>query len=386
VKVLVGLVAVLDVVWVYLTLFRGSFWRTRVRLGPESECAMWPSVVIIVPARDEEVTLARTLPRLLRQVFPGNARVVLVDDRSSDGTSTLAAAMGAETDALLDLTVVSGVERPEGWMGKVWALEQGRQAAGATDYLLLTDADIDHPADSLRRLVAAAEHGGFDMVSLMAKLRTVNRWERLAIPAFVYFFAQLYPFSWVNRRANRTAAAAGGCVLVRREALERVGAFEPIRGAVIEDVALARAFKRSGSRIWLGLADDVVSISSNDRLADLWDMVTRGAFTQIRNSTPLLIGSLAGLLFVYLLPVGAVVIGAVTGNLWITLLGVGAWVLMAVTYVPMLVYYGQWPGAALLLPFTASLFGAMTIDSARRHWFGKGISWKGRIYRPSSRP
>ena len=377
---LVVVLAVLDATWVYLALCRGFFWTTSVRLTRERSLDHWPSVAVVVPARDEETVLRLTLPRVLAMDYPGEAKVVLVDDRSGDGTGVLVRALAADASARLPLTVVAGTEPSPGWMGKVWAMEQGRRAAGAVDYLLLTDADIDHPPHSLRRLVGQAETNGLDMVSLMAKLRAGNRWERLVVPAFVYFFAQLYPFSWVNRRSSRTAAAAGGCILVRREALERADAFESVRGAVIDDVSLGRALKSSGSSLWLGFADDVTSIRPYDRLADLWHMVARSAFTQLRYSATLLAGTVLGLLFTFLLPVGAVVGGALTGNLVVLLMGAGAWMVMALTYVPMLRYYGVAPWSALLLPLTASLYAAMTVDSARRHWFGSGVAWKGRSY------
>jgi hopene-associated glycosyltransferase HpnB len=377
---LVIVLAALDATWVYLALFRGFFWSTSVRLAPERSLDHWPSVAVVVPARDEETVLRLTLPRLLAIDYPGEAEVVVVDDRSRDGTGALARALAAAASARLPLTVVAGTEPAPGWMGKVWAMEQGRRAAGAVDYLLLTDADIDHPPHSLRRLVAQAETKSLDMVSLMAKLRADNRWERLVVPAFVYFFAQLYPFPWVNRRSHRTAAAAGGCILVRRAALERAGAFESVRGAVIDDVSLGRALKSSGSTLWLGFADDVTSIRPYDRLADLWNMVARSAFTQLRYSGALLAGTVLGLLFTFLLPVGLVVGGALTGNLVVLFMGAGAWLIMALTYVPMLRYYRVTSASAVLLPFTASLYAAMTVDSARRHWFGSGVAWKDRSY------
>ncbi|HAM03859.1 MAG TPA: glycosyl transferase family 2 [Acidimicrobiaceae bacterium] len=377
---LVVVLAVLDATWLYLALLRGFFWTTSVRLAPERSLDRWPSVAVVVPARDEEEVLRLTLPRLLAMDYPGEAKVVLVDDRSGDGTGFLARALAADPSARLPLTIVAGTEPAPRWMGKVWAMEQGRLAAGAVDYVLLTDADIDHPPRSLRRLVAQAETDGLDVVSLMAKLRAVTGWERLVVPAFVYFFAQLYPFSWVNRRSSRTAAAAGGCILVRRAALEGAGAFESVRGAVIDDVSLGRALKSSGSTLWLGFADDVASIRPYDRLADLWRMVARSAFTQLRYSPALLAGTVVGLLFTFLLPVGAVVGGALAGDLLVLLLGAAAWLLMALTYVPMLRYYGVTPLASVLLPFAASLYAAMTVDSARRHWFGSGVAWKGRSY------
>ncbi len=377
-----AVLALVDATWLYLALCRGLFWVPTVRLAPERSRTDWPSVAIVVPARDEEEVLHRTLPRLLSVDYPGEARVVLVDDRSRDGTGALARSLSSGRHSL-PLSIVEGTEPPRGWTGKVWAMEQGRRAAGAVEYLLLTDADIDHSPASLRRLVSHAEANRLDMASLMAKLRVVNRWERLVVPAFVYFFAELYPFRWVNRPSGRTAAAAGGCILVRRTALERAGAFESVRDAVIDDVALGRALKRSDSSVWLGFADDVSSVRAYDRLADLWHMVARSAFTQLRYSATLLVGTVLGLLLAFVVPIGAVVGGAVTGNLAVCLMGAAAWLVMAVTYTPMLVYCGVSPLSAFGLPFTACLYAAMTIDSARRHWWGSGVAWKGRSYAAS---
>jgi hopene-associated glycosyltransferase HpnB len=262
--------------WVYLVAAHGGYWRMSQRLPASADPAVWPSVVAVVPARDEADMLPDTLPALLAQDYPGDFRVVLVDDASTDGTGDLAKAIAV--DAAIDLTVVTGHGPPPGWTGKVAALATGTETAGQPDYLLFTDADIAHPRGSVRALVRAAE-GGRDMVSLMARLRTDARWERAIVPAFVYFFAQLYPFGRVNR-PGRTAAAAGGCVLVRRDVLAAAGGLAGISGALIDDVALARLVKRAGhGRIWLGLSTDVVSLRGYPRLADLWDMVARSAYT-----------------------------------------------------------------------------------------------------------
>jgi hopene-associated glycosyltransferase HpnB len=265
-------------------------------------------------------------------------------------------------------------------MGKLWALHQGIEratASGPPEWFLLTDADIEHPPDSLRRLVTAALAEQRDSVSLMARLRVVTRWERLIIPAFVYFFASLYPFKRVGR-PGRTAAAAGGCVLVRRTALEAAGGIAAVYDAVIDDVALARCLKRSGASIWLGLADDVRSVRPYPRLEDLWHMVARSAYTQLRRSLLLLIGTLIGLVLIYLGPLLALVLGLATGAGWMAAAGAVATAVMIATYVPMIRYYGlRWPWA-LTLPLAAAVYAAMTVDSARRHWRGRGVEWKGR--------
>nr|WP_028920933.1 glycosyltransferase [Pseudonocardia acaciae] len=370
--------AVAVAVWLWLLACHGRFWRTDQRLPPSREPGEWPSVAVVVPARDEAEVLPASLPSLLAQRYAGRARVILVDDNSGDGTAEVAARLAAAGG--LPLVTTRPGEPPAGWSGKLWALAHGVDEAGDVDYLLFTDADIAHGPDSLAGLVAAASEGR-DLVSLMAVLRTETAWERLVVPAFVYFFAMLYPFRWVNRAGARTAAAAGGCVLVRREALAAAGGIAAIRGALIDDVALARLVKRAGGRTWLGLADDVRSVRPYPRLADLWRMVARSAYTQLRYSPVLLAGTVLGLALVFLAPPAVTVAGALAGDLTAALLGALAWLGMAASYVPMLRYYGRPVLLAPLLPVTALLYTLMTLDSARRHRFGRGASWKGREYR-----
>ncbi|MGI5249104.1 glycosyltransferase [Actinacidiphila glaucinigra] len=369
--------------WVWLLLAQGLFWRTDVRLpAVAAEPREWPDVAVVVPARDEAEVLPGSLPSVLAQRYPGHAEVFLVDDGSSDGTGELARGL-ADRAGGLPLRVVSPGPVPEGWTGKLWAVRHGIEVAtssGGPGFLLLTDADIAHGPDSLRRLVAAAEGAGLDMVSLMARLRVATTWERLIVPAFVYFFAQLYPFRRVNRPRGRTAAAAGGCVLIRRSAVERAGAPDAIRHAVIDDVALARAVKRTGGRIWLGLADEVDSVRPYPGLSELWRMVSRSAYAQLRHSPVLLAGTVLGLLLVYVVPPLAAIGGALAGDRWLCAAGAAAWALMCGTYLPMLRYYRQPPWPALLLPFTAVLYLLMTVDSAVQHGRGRGAAWKGRTY------
>ncbi|MFM9371988.1 glycosyltransferase [Streptomyces sp. Da 82-17] len=395
--------------WLWLLLGQGLFWRTDLRLPPRRDPDDWPYVCIVVPARDEAAVLRESLPSLLAQDYPGRAEIVLVDDGSSDGTGRLARAL-ADRHRGLPLTVTSPGEPPAGWTGKLWAVrhgiacaraaadrEQGPRAratareyhhdatAQTPEYLLLTDADIAHEPDSLRELVAAARSGGFDLVSLMARLRVASAWERLIVPAFVYFFAQLYPFRWVAKSNGRTAAAAGGCVLLRTEAAERAGVPEAIRHAVIDDVALAGAVKRSGGRIWLGLAERVDSVRPYPRLADLWRMVSRSAYSQLRHNPALLIGTVLGLAVVYLAPPLTLVTGLVTDQPVAAAAGGAAWLIMTATYLPMLRYYCQTLWLAPLLPMTALLYLFMTVDSAVQHYRGKGAAWKGRTYKRPDR-
>ncbi|MGA5798766.1 glycosyltransferase [Streptomyces cellulosae] len=371
--------------WLWLLLFQGWFWRTDVRLPasrePDERPDLWPDVCVVVPARDEAGVLPASLPSLLAQDYPGRAEIFLVDDGSSDGTGDLAREL-ARRQGGLPLTVASPGEPPAGWTGKLWAVRHGMEAARVRDpeYLLLTDADIAHAPDSLRRLVAAARTGGFDLVSQMARLRVESLWERLVVPAFVYFFAQLYPFRRISRPGSRTAAAAGGCVLLRADAAARASVPDAVRHAVIDDVAVARAVKRSGGRVWLGLADGVDSVRPYPRLGDLWRMVSRSAYAQLRHSPLLLAGTVAGLALVYLVPSAAVAVGAAAGNTPCALLGGAAWLVMTGTYVPMLRYYRQPLWLAPLLPVTAFLYLLMTVDSAVQHRRGRGAAWKGRTY------
>ncbi len=372
--------------WLWLLLARGFFWRTDVRLPACGDVDAWPSVCVVVPARDEAAVLPASLPSLLAQDYPGRVEVFLVDDGSTDGTGELAWELARRQEGV-PLTVASPGEPPAGWTGKLWAVRHGIGLARARgpEYLLLTDADIAHAPDSLRRLVSAARTGGFDAVSQMARLRVESVWERLVVPAFVYFFAQLYPFRWIGRdRGGRkgpgTAAAAGGCVLLRADAAERARIPDAIRHAVIDDVALARAVKGGGGRVWLGLADRVDSVRPYPRLRDLWRMVSRSAYAQLRHNPLVLAGTVVGLALVYLVPPAAAVVGAATGSAAAAVLGGAAWLVMAGTYVPMLRYYRQPLWLAPLLPFTAFLYLLMTVDSAVQHHRGRGAAWKGRTY------
>ena len=386
--------------WLYLVTAHGGFWLTGQRLPPAAppgpraaRPAGWPSVCAVVPTRDEAAMLPVTLPALLGQQYPGAFRVILVDDGSSDGTAGVAEDLGH--GAAHGLQVISGSPPGDGWAGKVWAMAQGAAAAGAADYLLFTDADIAFRPGTLAALVTAAEDDRRDLVSQMALLRAESFWERALVPAFVYFFAQLYPFRRVNRPGGRTAAAAGGCMLVRRTALEASGGLAGIRGARIDDVALGRQLKRHrpGGRCWLGLATGVASVRPYPGLPSLWHMVARSAYTQLRHSPVLLAGTVAGLAWLYLLPPAAGLAGlaalAAAGGAaaaWCAAAGLAGWALMAVSFVPMLRLYRLSPLRAPALPLIAALYAAMTVDSARRHHAGRGGEWKGRVSPPSRLP
>jgi hopene-associated glycosyltransferase HpnB len=290
---------------------------------------------------------------------------VLVDDASADGTADIA----RQADASGRLTVIRAAPLPAGWTGKLWAVSQGVEQAGAPDYLLLTDADIVHPPENLSGLVALAE-SGYDLVSYMAKLKCDSLAERALIPAFVFFFFQLYPPAWIRNPRRKTAAAAGGCILIRREMLERIGGIAAIRGELIDDCALARAVKRAGGRIWLGLSEHTRSIRDYATFGEVGRMISRTAFTQLRYSPLLLAGTVLGLAFIYWLPVALTLAGQPLGAL--------AWLLMAVCYWPMLHFYGRSPFWAPLLPLVAAFYMGCTIHSAVQYWRGAGGRWKGR--------
>jgi len=301
--------------------------------------------------------------------------IVLVDDVSTDGTGEIARGMSA-THSDVRLHVVTGQALPPGWTGKLWALNQGITSSFAqqANYLLLTDADIVHPPDSVARLVAFSQQHDLVLTSLMVKLRCRSFSERANIPAFVFFFQMLYPFAWVNRRDRATAAAAGGCMLVRADALTKAGGIESIRDALIDDCALARALKRHGP-IWLALTQRVHSLRAYPRLADIHRMVTRSAYAQLRYSPALLLATTAGMIVTYMAPPLLAIFGAGAARL----VGLLTWGLMALTFVPTLRFYRLSPSWALALPAIALEYLLFTLDSAYQHMRGRGGAWKGRV-------
>ena len=372
-------------IWLYLAALRGGFWRADRRLERDLPApAAWPAVVALVPARNEAEVIGRSIPALLAQDYPGPLHVVLADDHSSDGTAE--AAVRAPR-----LSVAAARPLPAGWSGKIWALDEGliraRALAPEAPYLWLSDADIEHDPTTLRRLVAKAESENLSLVSLMAALSCSGFWERLLIPPFVYFFQMLYPFAWVNDPDRRTAAAAGGCVLLRRSALARAGGFAAIKGELIDDCALARGIKElpraanqeGAGGIWLGLAAESRSIRPYRGLGGIWRMVARGAFTQLRHSPLLLLGTLFGLALTFLAPPLIGLTASWHGSSVAAAVGLAAWSLMALTAVPTYRLYRQPFWLTAFLPLAAALYSAMTLDSALRHWRGAGGAWKGRV-------
>lgn len=380
--------------WAWLTLCRGRFWATDQRLDTNVtlEKGAWPSIVAVIPARDEADLIGETLVSVLGQHYPGPLSVYLVDDRSTDGTADVAREAAQRVNDCPPFRVVRARERPEGWAGKVWALHQGVKASLGEEHehFWFTDADIVHSPNVLTGLVARAEEEGLDLVSVMARLHVSTFWDRLLIPAFVFYFGKLYPFRWVNDHKRSTAAAAGGCVLVRKDRLIEAGGFEAMRDAVIDDCALAKLVRgpRGEGKLWLGLSQEVRSIRPYDGLKGIWGMVARTAYIQLRRSPALLSGTVLGMIWLYLISLAAVgagigLLGVGAGSVatWVMLgSGVAGWGLMAVVYMPMLRWYGLSKYSALLLPVSGLLYTLMTLDSAWRRRRGWGGGWKGRTY------
>ncbi|WP_392532317.1 glycosyltransferase [Nostoc sp. C117] len=407
--IVLGLMLLSLTIWLGLLCFRGQFWRLDQQLEiTETQLESLPVVCAVVPARNEAELIPTSLRSLLLQDYPGSFNVFLVDDRSTDRTANFAEGVAHAVGKPQQLHIISGVSLPSGWSGKLWAVEQGIQNASkfAPDYFFLTDADIEHDVSNLRRLVAKAEQENLDLVSVMVRLRCESFWEKLLIPAFVFFFQKLYPFCWVNNPNNPTAAAAGGSILISREALERIGGIQVIRQALIDDCTLAMAVKKSRGareqesrgnkennhahnaqypipsqgRIWLGLSSLTRSLRPYDSLATIWDMVARTAYTQLNYSPLLLLGTLVGMPLIYLAPPVCVILGAVWSNWAIAFTGLLGWLLMTFAYYPTIRFYKCSPWLAFSLPAIAFLYTLMTLDSALRHWQGRGGAWKGRVY------
>ncbi|MGK7907696.1 MAG: glycosyltransferase [Synechococcus sp.] len=387
-----GIILLSLVIWVGLLTLRGMFWTADQQLKDNlPEPPEWPSVCAVIPARDEAETIGITVRALLEQEYPGDLKIVLVDDQSSDGTGEIARAAADEVGGDRQLEILSGQDLPPGWTGKLWAMEQGTQFAIANynpDYILLTDADIRHDPLNLRRLMALATARQLDMASVMVRLRCESTWERFLIPAFIFFFMKLYPFRWVNNPNRNMAGAAGGCILIRSAALQRIGGMGCLKEALIDDCTLAAKVKESPSpdtpdgksRIWLGLGSDIVSLRPYSDLNTVWKMVARTAFTQLNYSTLLLLGTLLAMTLIYLVaPIGLV--WSLLAHQWMAAIAAAAtWGLMALSYWPTLKFYHQSPLWALTLPAIAFLYTLMTVDSALQHWQGKGGAWKGRVY------
>jgi hopene-associated glycosyltransferase HpnB len=373
-----ALAAVPLLIWIYLLAFRGGFWRVskhfaRVELPEISH----KRVAVIIPARNEANVIGRALTSLLEQDFPAPLHIFLVDDGSTDRTTEIAAAAAEGANGKSSLIIIRGAPLRAGWTGKLWALSQGvaQAEALAPDYLLLTDADIVHGRDSVAQLLAIAERKRYDLVSYMVKLTCATLAEKVLIPAFVFFFLKLYPPAWIASPHSRTAAAAGGCILIRPEALKRIGGLAAIRNQVIDDCALARQVKRTGGRIWMGLTSTTASIRSYETFVEIGHMISRTAFNQLRHSWALLLGTVLGLVTTYLLPLFLLL----TGKLTLVMIGVLAWLLMSMAYLPTVRFYKLPVAWTLSLPLAACFYTAVTVHSALRYWRGQGGVWKERV-------
>jgi hopene-associated glycosyltransferase HpnB len=370
----IALASIALAAWLYLLLARGGFWRCSERDDWASvDLSAWPAVAAIVPARNEADCIGASIASLLAQDYRGRWTVILVDDDSSDGTADIA--RRAEGNERLQVVTSRGL--PAGWTGKLWAITQGLEAAAKLPqpprYVLLTDADIVHAPDSASRLVAHAERHALVLASLMVKLHCESFAERVAIPAFIFFFQMLYPFAWVNRRQSPVAAAAGGCMLVRPEVIRSAGGIEAIRGALIDDCALAKLLKAHGP-IWLGLTERVRSIRRYPAVADIRRMVVRSAYAQLRYSPLVLAATMAAMMLTYLLPP----LTAIFGSGIERMIGAAAWGLMFVAFQPTLRFYRLSPLWGLALPAIALQYMLFTLDSAHQYVRGQGGSWKGR--------
>lgn len=364
-------------VWLYMLVGRGGFWRVHSQVLRENAAAQTPArVAVVIPARDEADVIGRAVTSLLRQEFSSAIHVYVVDDHSGDGTAEAAVRAADDCGKAASVTVLRGAELPAGWTGKLWAVAQGVEAARtfAADYLLLTDADVEHGPDTLATLVEKAEREELALTSLMVRLHCESAAERLLIPAFVYFFFMLYPPRWIADSRRRTAGTAGGCMLVRPDALEHAGGIAAIREEIIDDCALARAIKRNGGLVYLGLAERSASLRRYETFGEVGRMIARTAFNQLGHSVLMLAGTIVGLMVVFLLPIGlllsqspeAVVLGGV------------ACALMLASYVPMVRFYGLTAWWTCTLPYAAVFYLGATVKSAVDYWSGRGGQWKGR--------
>ena len=365
------------VIWVYLLVGHGQFWRVQKsapRPAPAAE--VHGKIAVVIPARNESDVIGRAVASLLRQSCANSLHIFVVDDHSSDGTAEAARHAASDCSQANRLTIISGRPLPSGWTGKLWALQQGIGQALMLqpDFLLLTDADIEHSPDNIVRLVSIADAGSYDLTSFMVKLHCRSFAEKTLIPAFVFFFFMLYPPAWIRDSQRRTAGAAGGCVLIRPEALAKAGGIEAIRQEIIDDCALARAVKRSGGRVWLGATSDTQSLRAYDTFAEIERMIARTAFNQLRHSALLLIGAVFGMLLVYLCPLMLLA----SGSNWLMAMGGVAYLMMAMAYLPMVRFYQLNPLWALTLPFSAAFYTFATVHSALKYWSGRGGEWKGR--------
>jgi hopene-associated glycosyltransferase HpnB len=356
-------------IWLYLFFGHGDFWRSAQGPAPSAPPES-PDVDIIIPARDEIETIRPVIASLLAQDYAGKFRVILIDDNSTDGT-------GAAAGTAPNLILISGQSKPPDWSGKLWALSQGIETSSAP-LLLFADADVAHAPQHLSSLVARLSHPRVEMASEMVRLNCSSPAECALVPAFVYFFQMLYPFAKVNDPHSPVAAAAGGTILIRRSALDKIGGINAIKSALIDDVALAKAVKAIGP-IYLGHSALASSIRRYPAWSDIWRMISRTAFTQLRYSGALLVLTIIGLTLVFLVPAWEVLFG----HGWRFALGLIAFALAVISFMPTLARYRQNRLLSLGLPLITLFYMAATIGSALTHWFGRGATWKSRAYRPA---
>lgn len=365
------------VIWIYLLTANGGFWRVaRLQADTPPLGALGGTVAVVIPARDEAEVIGSSVRSLLEQSCADAIHIFVVDDHSSDGTAEAASQAAHDRGRSESVSVIAGGALPAGWTGKLWAIQQGIHEALRMNpqYLLLTDADIQHSPSNVATLAAIAEAGNYDLTSFMVKLHCRSLAERFLIPPFVFFFFLLYPPAWIRDPRRKVAGAAGGCMLIRPQALERAGGIAAIRNQIIDDCALARAVKRSGGKVWLGLTPDTCSARSYESLAEIERMIARTAFNQLRHSRWLLVGALAGLAITYLFPPALLL----TGDKILAVVGAAGWLLMTAAYLPMVRFYGLNPAWALTLPSSACFYMLATIHSALKFWAGRGGEWKGR--------
>ena len=378
------------IIWIFLLLFWGQFWQANQRLEINNiDLTSYPSVCAIIPARNEADVLPVSLKSLLNQDYSGQFSIILIDDQSTDKTGEVAQEIANHLNQSDRLKVIQGKPLPIGWSGKLWAMEQGIQTAKnqglSTDYFLFTDADIEHHSTNLKELVTKAENENLALTSLMVLLRCDSFWEKFLIPAFVFFFQKLYPFPWVNNPQNKMAAAAGGCILIKRDRLEEIGSIPSLREALIDDCTLAQKIKGlsapgNPTAIWLGLTEKTKSLRPYDSLNTIWNMIARTAYTQLNYSPLLLLGTILGMSLVYLAAPVILLFGCYLESRNLIIVSSLTWFLMAIAYLPTLRLYKLSPLWSLSLPIIALFYNLMTIDSALRHGRGKGGGWKGRVY------
>jgi hopene-associated glycosyltransferase HpnB len=381
-------------IWLHLFFGRGWFWRVRKLVADrtaEDRSAEWPSVMAIVPARNEAETIGRAVKSLVEQDYPGELSLTVVDDHSDDATAAIAQQVAEASGAGKRVKIVSASALAAGWTGKVWALKEGVSKGGVPDagalggvaaeapsFYWFTDADVSHAPDTLWRLVMRAARDNLDLTSLMVLLQAKTLPERALIPAFLYFFLMLYPPQWIADEELSTAGAAGGCILLKRETLSRIGGLAAIRGEVIDDCALAKAVKASGGKVWMGLTRKSTSLRAYGTFAEIRDLIARTAFTQLRYSALLLAATLAGMFLTYLVPLVLLFAHDSTARI----LGFASWLLMSLSFLPTVRFYRLSPFWAPFLPLTALFYTYASWLSALRYWMGKGGQWKGRAQAP----